>query len=165
DEGSSLDTTWKSLREIAKIKNYSLENTTAPLPFRFADKPGYSVGNPIGKIEFSAGDRVSVSYRKSTGQYETSLNTSSSLSFSNVILLLTNVNGYYSPDKSETSLDLSAGGKGFCYTGGGSASFSWSIQDGVLSFTCEDGSPLTLNPGKTYIAALKVTDCASISAQ
>ena len=141
-----------------------------PFVFPVPDTAYAPCGNAISSIRFSfsEGNTVSFSFDPSTGVYTHASNSASNDSpcFNNVLLLFHNVSYYHSTEGTSFSLDTAAGGTGFCYTGGTMTTVTWQAdENGLLSFYDAEGTPLTVNRGKTYIGMLRITDSATVIAK
>ncbi len=176
-EGERQYTSGSLLLNAAESKKIPLTHSASPLPFVFsATRPYIPSGNSIQFISYSYTDGKTVSFsydsvsdtylRAQNGMLHTDAYSGTPLTFTNVILLFHNVNYYHTPDGTSYTIDAHAGGSGFCYTGGGVVSINWGYDgDGVLRFTDSKGAPLTLNPGKTAISMLRVTDSTTVVAK
>ncbi|MBO5653601.1 MAG: DUF3048 C-terminal domain-containing protein [Clostridia bacterium] len=177
NDGSILSTSGSALLSVADALGYQTK-TTVSLPYRLAEpnKPLPAVGNRISSVSFSFsdGNAVRFSYDETTRLYSRFQNGEShvddangeQLSFHNLLLLFHNVNTYHSPEGTSFSLDATAGGEGFCYTGGGMMRIVWRADtDGNVSFYDTEGEPLCLNRGKTYVGMLRITDSATVIAK
>lgn len=177
DDGS-LSTTGNALWQAATNKGYSLGVGTAVPPYRFPEIGSTYIpgGNHVKSIHFgfSQANTVTFSYdseknvylRTQSGIPHADLLTGEQLAYTNVILLFHNVSYYHSSEGTTFTLDSASGGDGYAYTGGGVSSVRWSFaEDGSLTITYEDGNPITLNRGKTYLGMLRVTDSATLIAK
>ena len=178
NEQGTLNTSGEALLRAASDLKYSLTDTGATLPYRFAEvgTTFVPVGNQVNTVyyRYSLANTVLFSYDKVTGSYlrsqssapHTDSATGEQLAFQNVILLFHNVNYYHTATGTSFTLDTATGGDGYCYTGGGVLPICWHYAaDGSLILEDESGAPLTVNRGKTYIGMLRVTDSASLIAK
>lgn len=113
-------------------------------------------------ITFSGGKTTTMKYNSETGLYEfhqynfkqTDGNTGESVGFTNVLLL--NTQHWFRADGSNmrSYYTLVGSGTGYYAVGGQLVPIQWSREElrGPLSFTLEDGTPLQLAAGSTYIA-------------
>ena len=113
-------------------------------------------------VTFSGGKTTTMEYNSETGKYgfyqygflQTDGNTQEAVTFSNVLLLKTK--HWMGPSATDlrSFYDLIGSGSGYCATGGQLIAIRWSREtlEGPLTFTLEDGTPLKLSPGSTYIA-------------
>ncbi len=178
DEAGGLYTSGPALLSAAASRGYSTTDKGQALPYRLTEpNAAYTPNsNRIRSISFrySMANTIAFRYAEETGLYlreqsgtaHTDPLTGEQLSFSNVILLFHNVSYYHTSTETTFSLDTEDGGDGYCYTGGGVISVHWSYkEDGTLSILDDDGNPITLNRGKTYIGLLRVTDSTSLIAK
>ena len=85
------------------------------------------------------------------------------LTFKNIIIVITDVNGM--PDGKYNDVTLNGSGKGYYVTNGKIIPITWK-KDGDYSKTeyfTEDGNKLLLNPGKTFVQYFDGEDAAGIS--
>lgn len=173
-----LSTTGEAMISAAVQKQYSTQDTGIALPYKLADldAPYTPTGNRISSIHmaYSSKNTVDFTYDTESGTYlrmqrgtpHTDVLSGNQLSFSNVIILFYNVSYYHSANGTSFTLDTTAGGSGFCYTGGSVESINWKYDNtGNLVFTDEGGSTVTLNRGKTYIGLMKITDSTTVVAR
>lgn len=158
----TLFTTGQQLLQGFKDKGLSQPNSQST-------DYGLSFGaTPTGKaagsvtVTFSGGKTTTMQYNSETGKYgfyqygflQTDGNTQESVTFSNVLLLKTR--HWMGPSATDlrSFYDLTGSGAGYCATGGQLIPIRWSREtlEGPLTFTLEDGTPLNLTPGSTYIA-------------
>lgn len=166
------------IKNAIEANSFSLAEAKHALPYTFADLgTAYQPqGNRISDIYFAYSEKNTVSFtynetsksyfRSQGGGVHKDTYNGAQLAFENVILLFSNVSYYHSPNGTTFTLDTKSGGSGFCYTGGGVESISWSVlDDGSLLFKGADGEILTVNRGKTYIGVLRVTDSTTLIAR
>ncbi|MBQ9735478.1 MAG: DUF3048 C-terminal domain-containing protein [Clostridia bacterium] len=174
----TLSTTGSALWEAAKSKGYSLSTSGCTLPYRFPElgSTHTPTGNLVNSIHFgfSGANTVTFSYdadknvylRAQSGVAHVDALTGEQLAYTNVLLLFHNVSYYHSPTETTFALDSASGGDGYAYTGGGVSRVHWSFaEDGSLRVSYDDGTPITLNRGKTYIGMLRITDSATLIAK
>ena len=177
-DGSLVTSSGNIHLNAAIKKNYNMQDSLCALPYRLCDvdAPYSPIGNRISSLHFAysakntvdfAYDAASNTYLKSSsGAAHTDPLTGTQLSFSNVIILFYNVSYYHTANGTSFTLDTTVGGSGFCYTGGGVVPIKWGYDSvGTLVFANENGEPLTINRGKTYIGMLKITDSTSVVAR
>lgn len=168
----------EGLTLAVRNRNYSQKDSERPLPYTFAagNETVRPAGNPVSsvKLNFSAVNHAEFRFDAEKGLYtryqdnapHTDALTGEPLVFSNVILLFHNVTSYHSEGNTSFTLDTSAGGSGFCYTGGGAIRIRWSYgSDGLPVFRDENGNILELNRGRTYIGMMKITDTTAVIAK
>lgn len=125
-------------------------------------------GTPAGG---SAAEHVSVKFSKSktgtfdydadqgaylVGQYNSAYvdgDTGEQVSVTNVLVLRTRISLISGDSAGRISVDLSSGGEGMYCCGGKSVPIRWSKpgRTDPFSYTLEDGTPLTLGRGATYV--------------
>ncbi len=113
-------------------------------------------------VRFSSYANSSFSYDAAGGVYVKSQfgaphideNTGAALTFDNLLILFANESRY--PDGAQTKVDFTAGGEGRYISGGRYETIRWSkaAPDAPLTLTLTDGTPATINCGRTYIATV-----------
>ncbi len=82
--------------------------------------------------------------------------TNEIVSFKNVFILFADAVTYEDSSGCELILDTVGSGSGYYASNGVYTLINWSVDEsGRLSFTKEDGTPLEVNPGSSYIGYLK----------
>ncbi len=143
---------------IASI-GYREENETTA-PFVFGDKTGAGAGE-TATVKFSGYQTVKFTYDAATGLYtkanrvdgvfETHVSADGApITVSNVVVLYARK---YMENATTCDFDFSAG-DGILISGGKSRPMSYTWSPSALSFTEEDGSPLEVATGKTYICVV-----------
>lgn len=133
-------------------------STDNPSPFQFdSPKAGDGLGNKV-QLSFSGLQRVCFLYDEATQLYNKYNGTldkmephvmvdGTQIAVTNVVIMY---DEKYNEDADHINFRLNAG-DGVFLTGGTSRNIRWTRTADRLSFTKEDGSALSFNPGKTYI--------------
>jgi len=120
-------------------------------------------GETAGKItvNFKGGKTTTLTYQESTGVYTAYQygrdhidgNTGKSLAYNNVICIYTDHTGVYDGTYTRSFYKLVGEGTGHFACNGQIVPIKWSRTEATqpFSFTLEDGTPITLNVGKTYL--------------
>lgn len=127
---------------------FPFTGTSAPRTLALAD------GGTV-YVRFSGYTNTTLTYRPALGRYEKAQFgapqidevTGSVLSFENVFVLFAHM-------QNGTDIDYAAGGSGYYFCGGRYEELRWT-KDGPaapLTLTALSGEPLTVNPGRSYIA-------------
>lgn len=129
----------------------------------FAKKPQLKgdTANQI-KVTFRGGKTSNFTYNKKTGLYEMSqygnkhidANTGEQMAYRNVLVVYSDQWFVYDGVYNRSFYDLLGSGKGLAAIGGKIVPITWHREKLEDSFTykLEDGTPLTLGIGKTYVA-------------
>lgn len=139
------------------IKSRGISTKTATVsPYQFGEKAGTGAGNGV-EIAVSSSWKISFVYDAATQLYtkhRTTLSSPTHLSYDGDAIQVSNViimyDTRFSEDDSHISFKLESG-KGVLVSGGTSRNIRWSRTDEALHFTEEDGTPLTVATGKTYV--------------
>jgi hypothetical protein len=117
------------------------------------------------EIHFSGGKSTSFAYDSGRGIYMASQyggpyldgNTGEQVGFSNVIAIFTDM--YVMDDAGCMEISMNSYGEALYFCGGQCSSISWSKDDATMPyiFTYEDGTPVNLKTGTTYIGILSNT--------
>ncbi len=153
----SLLTSGQNLQNFISSQGYEAA-TSHPAPFGFtAPQAGNGPGSKV-QLSFSGLQRVCFVYDAGTGLYAKYNGTldsmephvmvdGSQIAVTNVIIMY---DEKYNEDADHINFRLSAG-DGVFLTAGTSRDIRWTRTAESLSFTEQDGTPLSVNPGKTYI--------------
>ena len=124
-------------------------------------------------VTFTGGKTTTMEYNEETGRYDfyqygsqqTDGNTGSTVDFSNVLMLSTKQWFKQSGSYVRSFYTLVGSGSGYCAMGGQIVPIRWyrDALNGPFTFTLEDGTPLELTPGSTYVAFSGLTDYISYS--
>lgn len=155
-------TTADLIRAGLETYGTSLTGSNTPL-FRFGERPTVAEEARNGTeltLTFSSSDTVRLSYDAGQGTYRLldadggeilDGDTGSGVSFQNVVVLY--ASSGIKDDGYTRQYDMS-GGDGLYLTDGAWQAIRWSKGDATapLALTDTDGAPLTVNPGRSYIA-------------
>ena len=141
---------------------------TASLPYNFLPE-GESLQLSLASarkliIPYSASDKTELFYSESDGSY-TIAKAGSALydmldggtpSFRNVFILYADSVTYETSSNVSFIMDTFTSGSGIYATDGSAKNIHWTCSEtGEMSFFAEDGSPLNVNRGKTYVSFFK----------
>ncbi len=110
-------------------------------------------------VIYSGGKTSTFEYDPATGQYtmyqygmEYLDNNTEKVPFTNVIMIYANT--YLQEDGQHLTIELDKGGSGIYFTGGRAVPITWdkSYSDWPYTFYLQDGTPLELARGKTFVA-------------
>ena len=155
-------TTGELIRNGAASYGTALEGSNTPL-FRFGTREEVAPENRSGMsltVTFSKSDSEQLNYNTGTGLYEklnadgspmTDADNGQQAAFTNVFVLY--ASSGIKDDGYTRQYDMT-GGTGLYLHGGAWEQISWSKEDatGPFSLTAADGTPLTVAPGKSFIA-------------
>ena len=155
-------TTGELIRNGAASYGAALEGSNTPL-FRFGTREEVAPENRSGMsltVTFSKSDSEQLNYNTGTGLYEklnadgspmTDADNGQQAAFTNVFVLY--ASSGVKDDGYTRQYDMT-GGTGLYLHGGAWEQISWSKEDatGPFSLTAADGTPLTVAPGKSFIA-------------
>lgn len=155
-------TTGELIRSGAASYGTALEGSNTPL-FRFGTREEVAPENRSGMsltVTFSKSDSEQLNYNTGTGLYEklnadgspmTDADNGQQTAFTNVFVLY--ASSGIKDDGYTRQYDMT-GGTGLYLHGGAWEQISWSKEDatGPFSLTAADGTPLTVAPGKSFIA-------------
>ena len=155
-------TTGELIRSGAASYGTALEGSNTPL-FRFGTREEVAPENRSGMsltVTFSKSDSEQLNYNTGTGLYEklnadgspmTDADNGQQAAFTNVFVLY--ASSGIKDDGYTRQYDMT-GGTGLYLHGGAWEQISWSKEDatGPFSLTAADGTPLTVAPGKSFIA-------------
>lgn len=120
-------------------------------------------------VNFRGSKTTTMTYDAETGLYSARQynrdhidgNTGKALTYSNVLCLYTPQTGIYDGEYTRSFYKLVGEGTGHCAINGKIVPIKWSRAEATdfFTFTLEDGTPLTLNVGKTYVAIADVSAC------
>lgn len=122
-------------------------------------------------IPYSISQGVSLSYSEITGKYTYEKGalpkrdnlTGEFIATDNIFILFADSVTYEDKSGESMSLDTIGGGEGYYAFGGKAAKILWSTTDDGLKFTDENGVPLIVSPGKSYIAFVKSSKTDEVS--
>ncbi len=116
-------------------------------------------------------DSHTFTYNETDSVYQNQNDFEQVVSFTNIIVLYTSTtyvskSNYNGTGSTVTycNFDLT-GGTGMLASAGTVVEFNWSVEDGTLTFTAEDGSELNLNTGRSYIAIVSSNNGGSATVQ
>lgn len=132
--------------------------------FNLTDKPLNS-GKTANKVitafsdsrtpRFFYHDDDKLYYREQYGEEQIDAETGNQLSYKNVLVLLveytTDADVYYK------FVSWDRGGQAYYFTDGEYIVVNWKYEDGTLKYYKEDGTPLKLNPGRTFVTVFDYT--------
>ena len=155
----SMMTSGENVAARIESSGYRTENGTT-IPFMFGDKTGSGAGQ-TATVRISYSQTVRFTYDDSTdlytkanltdGEYETHVSADGTpITVSNVVVLYASK---YMENSTTCDFDFSAG-DGVLIRGGTSRPMIYTWSTSALSFTEEDGSPLEVATGKTYICVV-----------
>ena len=166
DAGYREENCWYTTGELIRtgLTNYgaSAEGDNTPL-FRFGTRPEVSPENRNGMnltVTFSPSDSEQLNYNTGTGLYEklnsdgspmTDADNGQQVGFTNVFVFY--ASSGIKDDGYTRQYDMTAG-TGLYLHGGAWERINWTKEDatGPFSLTAADGTPLTVAPGKSFIA-------------
>ena len=166
DAGYREENCWYTTGELIRsgLANYgaSLEGENTPL-FRFGTREEVTPENRNGMeltVTFSKSDAEQLTYNTGTGLYEklnadgspmTDADNGQQAAFTNVFVLY--ASSGIKDDGYTRQYDMT-GGTGLYLHGGAWEQINWTKEDatGPFSLTDADGAPLTVAPGKSFIA-------------
>ena len=151
---------WKTLVD----KGYNTKNTKATPWQTFADKDTAIKYESVAKnvtVPFSTSYKSVFKYNAENGKYQRFFKTTErkdyytgeSEYFKNVFILSTTINDY--PDGKHRNIDLTSGSGYYCVNGTYTP-IKWSKGNSSSSFvfTTEDGKPLTVNQGNSWVCIM-----------
>ncbi len=155
-------TTGELIRNGAASYSAALEGANTPL-FRFGTRPEVAPENRNGMnltVTFSKSDSEQLNYNTGTGLYEklnadgspmTDADNGQQAAFTNVFVLY--ASSGIKDDGYTRQYDMT-GGTGLYLHGGAWEQINWTKEDatGPFALTAADGTPLTVAPGKSFIA-------------
>ena len=166
DAGYREENCWYTTGELIRngLQSYgaSAEGENTPL-FRFGTRPEVAPENRNGTnltVTFSKSDSEQLNYNEGTGLYEklnadgspmTDAESGQQVAFTNVFVLY--ASSGIKDDGYTRQYDMT-GGTGLYLQGGAWEQIHWTKEDatGPFSLTAADGTPLTVAPGKSFIA-------------
>lgn len=166
DAGYREENCWYTTGELIRtgLTNYgaSAEGDNTPL-FRFGTRPEVNPENRNGMnltVTFSKTDSEQLNYNTGTGLYEklnadgspmTDADNGQQVGFTNVFVLY--ASSGIKDDGYTRQYDMT-GGTGLYLQGGAWEQINWTKEDatGPFTLTDADGAPLTVAPGKSFIA-------------
>ena len=160
----------EGLLTAANKRGYSLEGEPAPL-LAISQEPVAPETKRGGVyVKFSSYTNSQFDYDPETGLYAKSRNgeahidadTEETLTFANVLVLVTSITSYDGGDLREVAL---GSGSGWFFTGGGYEEISWSKGNyqNQFAFTKKDGNPITGNVGPTFVAIIDSSQAPNMS--
>ena len=157
----TLVTNGEKLQKMLDDKGYKMHlDQTADYGLQFSEEVPIQ-GEPAENVEirFQGGKKTYMTFNPETGFYEAHQydrdwidgNTKENLSFKNLIMLQTK---QFKPDEYHSMYDLQGSGKGYLAIGGKIMPIKWQRDDvhKPFRYTFEDGTPVVLGVGKTYVA-------------
>ena len=117
-------------------------------------------------ITFDKGSTTELVFSDSDGKYRMKKNSSTvtdrinerEILYDNAFILYADSLTHETSEATQLIMDTAGGGTGFYMAGGEAVRISWYADDsGALHFTTEDGKPLCITPGISYIAFAKVS--------
>lgn len=119
-------------------------------------------------INFRYGKTTSMTWNPETGLYEASqygsdhidAATGKTLAYRNVLVLCTSQWSVYEGDYDRSFYDLSGSGNGYFICDGQIVPITWHRDEtrGSFTYTLEDGTPITLGVGSTYVGITAAKD-------
>lgn len=146
------------------------ENAFSVLSFNESVQPVSSDGCINTTVKFSSRTRShTFTYNSDENVYTNQGDFKTPVSFTNVIVMYAESQyivkyDYKQAGKNETYLNYSlTSGTGKLISCGTVVDFTWSVDDGLLSFKDTAGKELNLNPGKSYLALASSNNGGSVS--
>lgn len=171
----TLFTTGEKLIQALKDKGFNTPNpadTDYGLQFEEAVALNGETANSV-VITFRAGKTTTMTYDPATGVYEVSQynraqidgNTGKTVTYTNILALYTRQWSIFDGDYYRSFYNLFGTGKGYYACNGEIIPIQWHRDDVYAPFTLtlEDGTPLLLAPGTTYVGV--ASDSKAISYQ
>lgn len=175
DYEHTLFSTGEKLLQGMVDKGYYVDrDTPADFGLIFADSPEISgsTANTV-TVNFRGGKTTTMTYNADTGLYEAAqygsdfvdAATGETLSFRNVLVLYTSQWFIYDGTYYRSYYDLIGSGDGVYACDGQLIPIKWTRDKlrGTFTYTLEDGTPLTLGAGQSYIAVTHTKAQASYS--
>ena len=112
--------------------------------------------DPAAKVNITFSSRTDTrrfTYDTEDKQYHTK-DWETDVAFENLIVLMDETTYITTPYKGSTTTYLNyalKSGTGYYASNGTKTAIKWEVKDGKLSLTDENGTALSLNPGKSYI--------------
>ena len=155
------------------------DSLSASLPYSFVDfgnEPITYGENHVShiKIEKSISTFSDIYYNNESLKYSISSNGAALtdaingkvLEFANCFILFADSVTYDNIDGSQMVVDTIGSGTGYYFSMGGMCEIKWSAsQDGIMSFTLNDGTNLTANRGNSYITFQKTSTIDKVTFQ
>lgn len=174
----SLMITGKGILKLAELNNYKLV-AEQPQAFNFApaDKPVTLSGGTAQHIilKYSAYQQIQLVYSSSENKYyryqfgdkpHLDAENGEQLSFDNVFVLFANTKNIAGDTEGRLDVTTTGAGDGYYITGGKLTPIKWTrtSDTSVFYFTTDNGVPLFVNPGKTFISVVNANlkDTASV---
>ena len=124
-------------------------------------KPGYFVNEPW--FEYNEEDKLY--YRFQYGDKQIDDLTGNQLSYKNIIIQV--VTEYALDSAGHQAMDMVGSGTGYYVTNGKYVKITWkkTSETAITRYYLEDGTELSLNPGKTWIAIFPMNQESNINIQ
>lgn len=123
-------------------------------------------------VQFSSRtDSHTFTYNTADKVYQNQSDFEQVVSFKNIIVLFADTTyvskqNYNGTGRTETYCNFElTSGTGRLASAGSVVDFNWSVENGVLRFTAQDGSPLALNPGRSWIGIASANNGGSANSQ
>ncbi len=157
----SMETSGEKISAAVQSQRYTTEKLSTPTPFSFYEETTAPDERDAVRVKICHGAYITTEfiynsengryYKESFGESHIEETTGTQLSFENVIILY--ASHKVVDEDLRLDINLTGEGKGTLFTAGKTLDFIWSRTSelGGITFTCADGTPLMLNPGKTHI--------------
>ncbi len=152
------------LKQIKK-QGYSTTKSENVTTFDFYDKltPVSETPCTSTTVTFSSTSEVhKLNYDSDKGLYINSNDYGKEIDFTNLIVLYDSTS-YMKTSEYEYCLYSLEGGSGKLMSGGAAKDINWSIEDGVLVLEDENGEPIKLNKGKSWVALISSSKGGNIT--
>ena len=154
----------------------TMNNAAISLPYRFLpfDAESPIIGTESARcatLQYSESSSTELYFSDDDGRYTLSkggvikkdMLNDKPLKFDNVFILFADTVTYENADGSSMIMNTVGGGVGYYLTGGTLTKISWeSTLSGSMTFHTEDGQPLTVNRGTSYIGIKKSSKIADV---
>lgn len=154
-----------------------LMNEPHTMPYNFTEQDKGNVKGALSAnnivIPFSSENETEFTYSSESQAYTLSKNgkqlrdllNDRKIEFTNVFILFADATTYETSKGTGMVLDTLNGGTGIYFTEGTQIPFTWSTDDdGVLTFSDENGHKLTVNRGRAYVGLMKSSRISDITA-
>ncbi|MDE5603964.1 MAG: DUF3048 domain-containing protein [Eubacterium sp.] len=165
----------ENLLAAVEKKNYRTdldESSFSKLNFKEEVSPVSDVPCKNVTVKFSSRTRShTLAYNSESKVYTNQADYATPVSFTNLIVMYADStyidkNNYKGAGRTETYLNYSlTSGNGKLISCGTAVDFTWSVDNGILSFKDKNGKDLKLNPGKSWIALTSANHNGSVTVE